>query len=180
MGLGEGSQSQTHRTPSCVPRWEIGVHNDRHLSWDWYIWIVVFLIFCRHVIRWNMIFLMLISKYILLYHGYEFYTQSNFIWNTKCKTSRNNCLIICLWQILVNNSFFDVSIFTTISLQFNELIITSINKKYSYTFVWRAWRYQRGNHNLYSKKNRQYNDQTKKYKRTNNDLQNIHMTRTIE
>ena len=27
-----------------------------------------------------------------------------------------------------------------------------------------------------SKKNRQYNDQTKKDKRTNNDLQNIHMT----
>jgi hypothetical protein len=41
LGLGEGSQSQTHRTPSCVPRWEIGIHNDRHLSWDWYIWIVV-------------------------------------------------------------------------------------------------------------------------------------------
>jgi hypothetical protein len=122
-----GLTSQTHRTPSCVPRWEIGVHNDRHLSWDWYIWIVIFLIFCRHVIRWNIILVMLISKYILLYHGYEFYTQSNFIWNTKCKTSRNNCLIICLWQILLNNPFIDVSIVTTVSLQFNKLIITSIN-----------------------------------------------------
>jgi hypothetical protein len=31
-----------------------------------------------------------------------------------------------------------------------------------------------------SKKNRQYIGQKKKYKRTNNDLQNIHMTLTIE
>jgi hypothetical protein len=31
-----------------------------------------------------------------------------------------------------------------------------------------------------SKKNRQYNDQKKKYKRTNNDLQNIHIKLRIE
>ena len=31
-----------------------------------------------------------------------------------------------------------------------------------------------------SKKNRQYNDQKKKYKRTNNDLQNIHRNLKIE
>ena len=118
------ARSPTHRTPSRVPMLGIGAH-DRHLSWHWYIWIVVFLIFYRHVICWNMIFLMFISQYILLDHGYRFDTQSNFI---NCKTWRNNCLIICLWQILVNNLFIDVSIFTTISLQFNELIISSINK----------------------------------------------------
>ena len=40
----------------------------------------------------------------------------------------------------------------------------------------RAWRYQRGNQNLYiSKKNRHHNYQKKKYKKTNNDLQNIHI-----
>ena len=31
-----------------------------------------------------------------------------------------------------------------------------------------------------SKKNRQHNDQMKKYKRTNNDLQNIHIKLKIE
>ena len=31
-----------------------------------------------------------------------------------------------------------------------------------------------------SKKNRQHNDQKKKYKRTNNDLQNIHIKLKIE
>ena len=31
-----------------------------------------------------------------------------------------------------------------------------------------------------SKKNRQHKDQKKKYKRTNNDLQNIHIKLTIE
>ena len=31
-----------------------------------------------------------------------------------------------------------------------------------------------------SKRNRQHNDQKKKYKRTNNDLQNIHITLKIE
>jgi hypothetical protein len=39
---------------------------------------------------------------------------------------------------------------------------------------------RRGNQNRKSKKNRQYNDQTKKYKRTNNDLQNIHIKLKIE
>jgi hypothetical protein len=42
-----------------------------------------------------------------------------------------------------------------------------------------AKRYQRGNQNLYIeeelKKNRQHNGQKKKYKRTNNDQQNIHI-----
>ena len=37
----------------------------------------------------------------------------------------------------------------------------------------RAWRYQRGNHNPYISKNRQHNGQKKRYKRTNNDLENI-------
>ena len=37
----------------------------------------------------------------------------------------------------------------------------------------RVWRYQTGNQNPYIKKNRQHNGQ--KYKRTNNDLQNIHI-----
>jgi hypothetical protein len=65
----------------------------------------------------------------------------------------------------------------------------------------RAKRYQRGNQNPYieekqtaqwpqdikgviririSKKNRQHNGQKKKYKRTNNDLQNIHIKLKIE
>ena len=45
----------------------------------------------------------------------------------------------------------------------------------------RVWRYQRGNQNPYiSKKNRQHNGQKKKYKRTNNDLQNIHIKLKIE
>jgi predicted YcjX-like family ATPase len=68
-------------------------------------------------------------------------------------------------------------------------------------FIWRVWRYQRGNQNPYieeeqttqwpkdtkgviririSKKNRQHNGQKKKYKRTNNDLQNIHIKLKIE
>ena len=117
-------RSPTHRAPSRVPMLGIWAH-DSYLSWHLYIWIAVFLIFYRHVICWNIFFLMFISKCILLDHGYKFDTQRNFI---NCKTWRNNCLIICLWQILLNNMFIDVSIFTTISLQFNELIITSINK----------------------------------------------------
>ena len=36
----------------------------------------------------------------------------------------------------------------------------------------RVWRYQRGDQNSLNKKDRQYNDQNKKDKRTNNDLQN--------
>ena len=39
----------------------------------------------------------------------------------------------------------------------------------------RVCKYQRGNQNRISKKNRQHNGQKKKYKRTNNDLQNIHI-----
>jgi hypothetical protein len=42
-------------------------------------------------------------------------------------------------------------------------------------------RYQRGVIRIsISKKNRQHNGQKKKYKRTNNDLQNIHITLKIE
>jgi hypothetical protein len=37
----------------------------------------------------------------------------------------------------------------------------------------RVWRYQKDNENRKSK-NRQHNVQEKKYKRTNNDVQNIH------
>jgi hypothetical protein len=37
-----------------------------------------------------------------------------------------------------------------------------------------------GNQNRISKKNRQHNGQKKKYKRTNNDLQNIHIKLKIE
>ena len=36
----------------------------------------------------------------------------------------------------------------------------------------KVWRYQRGNQKCKSKRNRQYNDQKKKDKRTNNDLLN--------
>jgi len=39
----------------------------------------------------------------------------------------------------------------------------------------RVWRYQRCNQNSYISKNRQHNGQNKKYKRTNNDLQSIHI-----
>ena len=39
---------------------------------------------------------------------------------------------------------------------------------------------KRGNENRISKKNRQHNGQKKKYKRTNNDLQNIHIKLKIE
>jgi hypothetical protein len=47
--------------------------------------------------------------------------------------------------------------------------------------VRRVRRYQRGNQNPYiSKKNRQHNGQKKKYKKTNNDLQNIHIKLKIE
>ena len=38
--------------------------------------------------------------------------------------------------------------------------------------------YQGGNQNPYIEDNRQHNGQTKKYKRTNNDLQNIHIKLT--
>jgi len=41
----------------------------------------------------------------------------------------------------------------------------------------RVWRYQRGNQNPYMKKN---NVQKKKYKSTNNDLQNIQIKLKIE
>ena len=37
-----------------------------------------------------------------------------------------------------------------------------------------------GNQNRKSKKNRQHNGQEKKFKRTNNDLQNIHIKLKIE
>jgi hypothetical protein len=43
-----------------------------------------------------------------------------------------------------------------------------------------VWRYQRGNQNRIWVKNRQHNGKTKQYKRTNNDLQNIHIKLTIE
>jgi hypothetical protein len=41
----------------------------------------------------------------------------------------------------------------------------------------KVWRYQGG---IISKKNRQRNGQKKKYRRTNNDLQNIHIKLKIE
>jgi hypothetical protein len=129
LGLGEGSQSQTHRIPSCVPRWEIGIHNDRHLSWDWYIWIVVphFLPTCA-TLKYNFTHvdkqIHTIISWIWIWYSKQFYME----YKVQNKTSRNNCLIICLWQILVNNPFVDVSIFTTISLQFSELILTGINQ----------------------------------------------------
>jgi hypothetical protein len=45
----------------------------------------------------------------------------------------------------------------------------------------RVWRYQREVIRIpNSKKNRQHNGQKKKYKRTNNDLQNIHIKQKIE
>ena len=40
------------------------------------------------------------------------------------------------------------------------------------TLQWKVWRYQRGNQNRISKKDRQHNVQKKKDKGTNNDLQN--------
>ena len=43
-----------------------------------------------------------------------------------------------------------------------------------------AKRYQRGNPNPNIKKKRQNNGQKKKYKRTNNDLQKIHIKLKIE
>jgi len=44
-------------------------------------------------------------------------------------------------------------------------------------FRWRVWRYQRSNQNPYieEEQSTQFNGQKKKYKRTNNDLQNIHI-----
>jgi len=45
-----------------------------------------------------------------------------------------------------------------------------------YPIVRRAWRYQRSK----SKKNRQHNGQKKRDKRTNNDLQSIHIELKIE
>ena len=39
---------------------------------------------------------------------------------------------------------------------------------------------KRGNQNPYIVKNRQHSDQKKKYKRTNNDLQNIHVKLKIK
>ena len=52
-------------------------------------------VFYRHLIRWNIKFIMLISKYILLDRGYEFDIGNNFMWTTNCKTWRDYCLIIC-------------------------------------------------------------------------------------
>jgi hypothetical protein len=53
-------------------------------------------------------------------------------------------------------------------------IPTLYNNTQSNAIVRRVWRYQRDNHNI-SKMNRQHNGQKKKHKRTNNDLQNIHI-----
>ena len=44
----------------------------------------------------------------------------------------------------------------------------------------RAGRYQRGNQNPYIEDEQTHNDQKKKNKRTNNDLQNIHTKLKIE
>jgi len=44
----------------------------------------------------------------------------------------------------------------------------------------RVWRYQCSYQIGISKKNRQHNGQKKKHKRTNNDLQNIHIKLKIE
>jgi len=43
----------------------------------------------------------------------------------------------------------------------------------------RVWWYPGGNQNFILKTNRQHNGQKKKYKRTNNDLQNIHINLKI-
>ena len=45
--------------------------------------------------------------------------------------------------------------------------------KKRWSILRRVWRYQNGNQNRKSKKDRQHNGQKKKYKRTNNDLQNF-------
>jgi hypothetical protein len=44
--------------------------------------------------------------------------------------------------------------------------------------TWRVWRYQRFNHNPHIEE--EHNGQRKKYKRTNNDPQNIHTKSKIE
>jgi hypothetical protein len=54
-------------------------------------------------------------------------------------------------------------------------LFTSILQQY---WLRRVWRYQI--RIRISKKNRQYNDQKKKYKRTDNNLQNIHIKLKIE
>jgi hypothetical protein len=56
---------------------------------------------------WITNFFVLISKYILLDHEYEFDTRNNFMWITNCKTWRDYCLIIChlsiffFWYVLL-------------------------------------------------------------------------------
>ena len=88
--------------PSHVPMGRIEATNGCHLFWHSYCMHPVcsfhaqFLYLYRHLIRWNIKFIMLISKYILLDRGYEFDTQNNFMWITNCKTWRDYCLIICL------------------------------------------------------------------------------------
>jgi ribosomal protein L32E len=57
-----------------------------------------------------------------------------------------------------------------------------------YSKLWRVWRYQKGNQNPYVEEYKgnnkitelQHIGQKKKYKRTKNDLQNIHIKLKIE
>jgi len=58
------------------------------------------------------------------------------------------------------------------------LIMFIFFTKITQIYIRRDWRYQRGNHNPYIEE--EHNDQMKKYKRTNNDLQNIHIKLKIE
>ena len=47
-------------------------------------------------------------------------------------------------------------------------------------YVRRAWRYQRGDQNPYIDEEQRTQRPKKKYKRSNNDLQNMHMKLKIE
>ena len=68
------------------------------------------------------------------------------------------------------------------TVQTLELIsITVCLVKVKEYFVWEEFEDTKGVIRIrISKKNRQHNDQKKKYKRTNNDLQNIHTQLKIE
>jgi hypothetical protein len=81
-------------------------------------------------------------------------------------------------ELLIKNTFTLEVLPSTIKQKSTTVFINILKNKDDSR---RVWRYQREVIRIrISKKNRQPNDEEKKYKRTTNDLQNIHIKLKIE
>ena len=100
-------------------------------------------------------------------------------YTTKVYCQRRNNIYLKLIDIMGDNYNLFSQFFQSYFCVFTQKPPHSLSiKKQLHIHIRRVWRYQREVITIrISKKNRQHNDQKKKYKRTNNDLQNTYKTK---